>query len=131
MLRWPGTLDYAMQHDVESTWSAFAYISCFVLASGLIYSGNCLLAAPMNAWSTKLGPRKSCVLLYNNLAVQVGSFAGSYLSRFFAGWDPHQNTLALMIFPLVISHGVLSETAFTTMRFFTHNRSSMSPDPAA
>jgi len=131
MLRWPGSLDYVMQHDVENTWSAFNHIAMFVLASGFIYSGNCLLAAPMNAWSTKLGPRKPCVLLYNNIAVQIGSFAGSYLSRFFAGWDPHQNTLVLLMLPMVLSHGVLSETAFTTMRHFATHRLSMSPDPAA
>lgn len=112
MLRWPEDVDEAAEMDVKDTLPAMRRIALFVLASSITYTGNCLTAAPLNSWSTKHGPRKACVLLYNNVMVQVGSFGGAYMSRMFTSSDPHQNILVILMLPVVISQVVLSEVGF-------------------
>jgi len=119
MLRWPLDLVEAEEQDIRRASSVIWRVTVFVIASGMVYSGNCLMAAPMNAWSTKKGPRKNCVLMYNNLAVQLGMCFGAVSSRIFSGWDPHPNTVFITLLPIVLSHFCLSETGFSTMKKLT------------
>merc|ERR1719277_1444765 len=70
-----------------------------------------MTSAPLNSWGTKRGPRDAGILFYNNLAVQIGVCGGAYLSRLFAGTDPHQNVLVFALLPVVFVQVLLSEVA--------------------
>jgi len=109
IFRIPQGLQETLRDDILHTWHAMFNITVFLLGSGLFYTGNCLTSAPLNSWGTKRGPREVCILFYQNLAVQVGVCGGCYLSRFFAGTDPHQNTLVFVLLPVVLAQILLSE----------------------
>lgn len=105
----------AEEQEIFDPWSITQRVGFFIVASVFIYSGNCLMAAPMNAWSTKSGTRPSCVLFYTNVSVQIGGAVGPILSRIFLSVDPHPNTMFVLLLAIVGVHLALSELAFGTL----------------
>eukprot|EP00928_Gymnodinium_smaydae_P042058 TRINITY_DN28386_c0_g2_i1.p1 TRINITY_DN28386_c0_g2~~TRINITY_DN28386_c0_g2_i1.p1 ORF type:complete len:938 (+),score=120.51 TRINITY_DN28386_c0_g2_i1:69-2882(+) len=115
MLRWPQQVNETIQNDIRDQGPAFIHIVTFTIGSFMFYSGNCMSAAPMTSWSSKHGPRSSCVMFYNHIAILLGISAGATLSRMIAGVDPHQNVLVTLLLPVVFVQSLLVETGFRSI----------------
>jgi len=109
IFRLPRDLHRTLQDDVMHRESALGNIMVFLMGSALFYTGNCLTAAPVNSWGTKACPHQVGLLFYNNVAVQLSIAAGAFLSRLFAGTDPHQNMLVLVLLPAVLVQMMILE----------------------
>jgi len=109
MLRRPRDAQAIEREDVMDSGSSVMNILVFLTGSSLFYAGNCLTSAPLGSWSTKRGPREACVLFYSHIAIHGGVCLGACLARLFTGTDPHQNTLVILLLPMVLAQVGLSE----------------------
>jgi len=109
IFRLPRDLHRTLQDDVMHRASALGNIMVFLMGSALFYTGNCLTAAPVNSWGTKACPHEVGLLFYNNVAINISIATGAFLSRLFAGTDPHQNMLVLILLPAVLIQMLILE----------------------
>lgn len=107
--RTPVDMHKQIQEDVIQPLTSVGNIVKFLLGSGLFYAGNVFTAAPLTSRAVSSGPREVCLLFYSHLSMYSGIAGGALLSRIFTSYDPHQNTVVVMLLPVVLVQVVLAE----------------------
>jgi len=115
MHRNPLSVDETLKEDVLQEKTVHWNIALFLIGSSLFYSGNCLGAAPIDSFTTKVGPRAECLMFYKMLLQWLFLGIGSFLSRALISRDPHQNVLVALLLPSAIAQFLVAELFFSVV----------------